>query len=393
MRHAMHVPSRHNRRTIHSAAWLLLAAAWLVSACETEAPSKLPPSASDLILQKGAKLCDQKTAVLGRYAPTAITRAVWGTGEEVRLPAARSASHAEESWFFDQDDQLVGQLFIFPNGLELKPYPVLRDTLGKLKPAIEFYLNIAQVATMQARESLDPSSLYETGDATSTTRYLVLNSTPKRLLAASFAIDPYAKLMSPYRSEFLVRIERADKAMVGSQTSAKGYADKEPFTALQEFARGEVAHFGLCGVRDDARAADAYNKAITVGFTDKVWMAEAHHKLGLALEHTGKYEPAKAAIQRALVLRPNTAQYLNSLGALYAKLGDRTQAVASFERAVTLLPNYPMARFNLAEAYEPVNVKRAIAEYETYLALVEGSEEDPSRVAKAKERVKKLKRQ
>ena len=388
----MYAPSCQNRCTLHSAGVrLLLAVAWLVSACETEAPSRLPPSASDLILQTGSKLCDQKTAVLGRYAATPVTRAAWGTGEEVRIPAGRSPWHGEESLFFDQDDQLVGRLFIFPNGLDLKPYPVLRETLGKLKPAIEFYLNIAQVATMQARENLDPSSLYETGDATSTTRYLVLNSTPRMLLAASFAIDPYAKLMSPYRSEFLVRIERADKARSGPPASAKGYADKEPFTALQQFARGEVSHFGLCGVRDDARAADAYNKAITVGFTDKGWMAEAHHKLGLALEHAGKYEPAKAAIQRALVLRPNTAQYLNSLGALYAKLGDRAQAVASFERAVTLRPNYPMARFNLAEAYEQVNVTRAIAEYETYLALVEGSDEEPSRIAKAKERVQQLK--
>ncbi len=389
----MHVPSRPTRRAAHSAAWLLLSVAWLVSACETEAPSRLPPSASDLVLQKGVKLCDQKTAVLGRHAPSTVIRAVWGTGEELRIPADRSASHAEESWFFDQDGQLVGQLFIFPNGLELKPYPVLRDTLGKLKPAIEFYLNIAQVATMQARETLDPTSLYETGDATSTTRYLVLNSKPQRLLAASFAIDPYAKLMSPYRAEFLGRIEQADKARIGSQVSAKGSVDKEPFAALQEFARGEVAHFGLCGARDDVRAADAYQKAITVGFTDKVWMAEANHKLGLALEHQGKYEPAKAAIQRALALRPNTAQYINSLGTLYVKLGDRAQAVASFERAVTLLPNYPMARFNLAEAYELVNVKRAISEYETYLALVEGSEEDLSRIAKAKQRVEQLKRQ
>lgn len=390
----MHVPSCQDRRTLQtSAGGLLLALAFLVSACETEAPSRLPPSASDLSLQKGTKLCDQKTAVLGRYATLPVTRTLWGTGEEVRVPSDRSPSHAEESMFFDQDDRLVGQLFIFPNGLELKPYPVLRETLGKLKPAVEFYLNFAQVAAMPARETLDPSSLYETGDVTSTTRYLVLNSTPQRLLAASFAIDPYAKLMSPYRSEFLARIERADKARLGSQPSAKGYTDKEPFTALQQFARGEVAHFGLCGARDDARAADAYNKAITIGFTDKVWQAEAHHKLGLALEHSGKYDQAKAAIQQALVLQPNRAQYLNSLGAVYAKLGDRTQAIASFERAVTLLPNYPMARFNLAEAYERVNPRRAIAEYETYLALVEDSDEDPSRIAKAKQRVQQLKQQ
>jgi tetratricopeptide (TPR) repeat protein len=329
--------------------------------------------------------------VLGRYAALPVTRAAWGTGEEVRIPSDRSPSHAEESLFFDQDDRLVGQLFIFPNGLDLKPYPVLRDTLGKLKPAIEFYLNIAQVAAMPARETLDPSSLYETGDATSTTRYLVLNSTPRLLLAASFAIDPYAKLMSPYRSEFLVRIERADKTRLGQPASAKGYADKEPFTALQQFARGEAAHFGLCGARDDTLAADAYNKAITIGFTDKLWQAEAHHKLGLALERSGKIEAAIAALQKALAIRPNTAELLNSLGSVYAKSGDQAQAVKAFERAVTLRPNYPMARFNLAESYERVNARRAIAEYETYLALVEGSDEDPSRIAKAMERVQQLK--
>ncbi|OGW64217.1 MAG: hypothetical protein A3H49_07300 [Nitrospirae bacterium RIFCSPLOWO2_02_FULL_62_14] len=363
--------------------------AGMLSACAMEEPSKLPPNASDLILLKSAKLCDQKPAVLSRLAGVPVKREVWGTGEELRIPADRSATGANESFFFDQDDQLVGQLFIFPSAVDLKPYPVLRETLGKLKPSLEFYLNIAQTS---ARESLDPSTLYETGDATSTVRYLVLNGDPPMLLAASFSIDPYAKLMSPYRAEFLSRIERGDKAKGGSKPSGKGSTDREAFAALQQFSRGEAAHFGSCGVKDDARAADAYGKAIAVGFSDKAWLAEAHHKLGLALERSGKLEPAKAAIQKALTIRPNTAEYLNSLGTVYARLGDHAQAVAAFERAVTLRPNYVVARFNLAEAYEPVNVRRAIAEYETYLALVEGVEEEQSRAARAQERVQALKK-
>ena len=129
-----------------------------------------------------------------------------------------------------------------------------------------------------------------------------------------------------------------------------------------------------------------------MGFSDKVWQAEAYQKLGLALERSGKLEPAKQAILKALAIRPNTAEFLNSLGSVYAKLGDHKQAVATFERAVALRPNYTVARFNLAEAYEQVNVKRAIAEYETYLALVEGIEEEQSRVAKAQERVQYLKK-
>jgi tetratricopeptide (TPR) repeat protein len=378
------------RRTLHqvAATALLLVTALCVLACETPPPSKLPPSASDLALLKSAKLCDRKPAVLGRQGGVPVRREVWGTGEELRIPADRSATGAEESLFFDQDDQAVGLLFIFPGGVNLKPYPVLRQTLGQLKPSIEFYLNIAQVP---ARENLDPSSLYETGDATSTVRYLILNGDPPTLLAASFAIDPYAKLMSPYRAEFLSRIERGDKAKGGGKPSGKGSTDKESFAALQQFARGEAAHFGSCGVKDEALAADAYGKAITVGFSDKRQLADAYHKLGLALERSGKLEPAKASIQRALEVRPNTPEFLNSLGTVYAKLGDRPRALASFERAVTLRPNYEIARYNLAEAYEETNPRRAIAEYETYLALVEGIEEEQPRAARAQARVKELK--
>lgn len=357
-------------------------------ACAMEEPSKLPPSASDLILLKTAKLCDQKSAVLGRHPGMPIKRDVWGTGEELRISADRSATGAEESLFFDQDDQLVGLLFVFPAGVSLKPYPVLRETLSQLKPKIEFYLNIGQVS---AQESLDPSALYDTGDATSTTRYMVLSGDPPTLLAASFTIDPYYKLMSPYRAEFLSRIERGGKAQGGSKPPGKGSTDREAFAALQQFARGEAAHFGSCGAKDDVRAADAYNKAIAVGFSDKNQLADAHHKLGLALDRSGKLEPAKTAIQKALAVRPNTAEFLNSLGTVYVKLGDQARAMAAFERAVTLRPNYTVARFNLAEAYEQVNVKRAIAEYETYLALVEGIEEEQSRAAKAQARVQYLK--
>ena len=370
-----------------AAAGLVLTALF-VPACETAPPSKLPPSASDLVLLKTARLCDRKPAVLGRQAGVLVRREVWGTGEELRIPADRSPTGAEESVFFDQDDQTVGLLFVFPGGVNLKPYPVLRETLGKLKPSIEFFLNIAQVP---ARENLDPSALYETGDATSTVRYLVLQGDPPTLLAASFAIDPYAKLMSPYRAEFLSRIERGDKAKGGAKPSGKGSTDKESFAALQQFARGEAAHFGSCGVKDETRAADAYGKAITVGFSDKLWLAEANHKLGLALERSGKLEPARASIQRALEIRPNTPEFLNSLGTVYVKLGDRPRALASFERAVTLRPNYAVARYNLAEAYEETNPRRAISEYETYLALVEGVEEEQSRAAKAQARVKELK--
>ena len=57
---------------------------------------------------------------------------------------------------------------------------------------------------------------------------------------------------------------------------------------------------------------------------------------------------------------------------------------------MTLRPNYAIARYNLAEAYEPTNPKRAISEYETYLALADGIPDEANRIAHVQQRVKVL---
>jgi hypothetical protein len=47
------------------------------------------------------------------------------------------------------------------------------------------------------------------------------------------------------------------------------------------------------------------------------------------------------------------------------------------KKPCSCVPNYAIARFNLAEAIADTNPKRAITEYETYLALT--SKESPKR--------------
>ena len=368
-----------------------LAIGLLISACAAPPPrSNLPPSASDLILLKSTRLCDLKPAFLQRRGSVAPHRETWGSGEELRIAANRSESGAEESFFFDEDGLLVGAVFSFPTGHSLRPYPVLRRTLSQLKPALEFYLNIAQTAD---RANLDPSTLYETGDEKSTTQYIVLSAAESpTLLLASFSVDPYSKLLSPYRKEFLARIERGDKAKGSQRPGGQGAENKESFPAIQQFARGQTAHLSYCGSRNYDIAAEAYAKSIKHGFPNKVWLAEAYHKLGLALEGKGQLEQAKIEMQQSLTVRPNTPEVLNNLGTVYKKLGDQDKAMAAFEKSVTLRPNYPLARYNLAEAYETVNAKRAISEYETYLALVEGIPEEAERAVRARQRVNALSR-
>lgn len=370
----------------------LFAMVGLVIGCSgSAAPVKppLPPSKSDLVLLASMALCERKAEFLKKHSPTTHTTKDWGSGQELTIPSENSASQGEESYFFDEDGVLVGALFAFPKGLDLKPYPVLRDTLSQLKPSVEFYLSVAQLET---RTNMESSALLETGDEKSTTQYLVIGLGEQPiLLQASFTIDPYVRLFSPYRREFLERLRTPAGGKGGQQMESQGAEDKEPFSSLQQFARGQAAQLAYCGDKNYDIAADAYQKTIVSGFTNKVWLAEAHHKLGLAWEAKGRFDKAKTEMLQSLALRPNIPEVLNNLGTVQIKLGDKAAGLSLFEKAVVLRPNYALARYNLAEASEATNLKRALSEYETYLAIVEGIPEEADRIAHAKERIKVLK--
>lgn len=367
---------------------------WLTvyfTACETPNPRQqnLPPSESDLPLLKSASVCERKENFLQRHPLASLKVTRWGTGQELMIPADRSPLHGDESYFFDEDGLLVGALYSFPGGLDLKPYPVLRHTLTLLKPALEFYLHVANLST---ESSMDSTALYETGDEKTTTQYLVISFRERpALLQASVTTDPYVRLFSPYRREFLSRLKPSGGRKEGQQVDTQGAEDKEPFASLQQFARGQTAQLSYCGPQNYRVAADAYQKAIASGFTNKVWQAEAHHKYGQTLYGLGEYEKAKSEMLQSLAIRPNTPEILNNLGSVHQKLGDKAAAQAAFEKAVVLRPNYAIARFNLAETVEPTNPKRALTEYETYLALADGIPEEADRIALVQQRVKALK--
>ena len=382
----------HTFRALLLRLWIVcgLGLGFLLNGCETPAKKPiLPPSESDLVLLNSTTLCTSTSTFLKTHPPASLTPRDWGAGQEFILPADRSPSHGDESYFFDEDGVLVGIVFTYPSGLDLNPYPVLRHTLMQLKPTLEFYLN---VANLSSGASMDSSALYETGDEKTTTQYLVLGPREHQtLLQASRTIDPYVRLFSPYRREFLERLRYPRGQKPGQQLDSQGAEDKEPFPSLQQFARGQTAQLSYCGTQSYDTAAAAYQKAIATGFANKVWLAEAHHKLGLAWEGKGQHEKAKAEMLQSLAIRPNTPEILNNLGTVYSKLGDKANALASFEKAVTLRPNYAIARYNLAEAYEPTNPRRALSEYETYLALVEGNPDEANRIAQVQQRVKTLK--
>ena len=369
--------------------WVLLCGAlatWSSCSSTPQPEPGLPPSASDLELLGSTKLCDDQTLILSQWKGTAFTQEPWGSGKRLQRLAQSSQPDHDRFYFFNEEGILVGAIFRYTSGLNLKPYPVLRQTLSELPPSSAFFLDPSQlIQSIKAKSAV----LYRTGNKTTTTQYLVLDDEERpQLLVASMAIDPYEQLLSSYQETYLpglVRSAHADK----EKESALRQDNK--FLALQQFARGEGALFSSCGHRQLDVAVDAYQQAVDYGFKDTVRLAESHHRLGLALLEKGQAKEAQHQLEKALEIRPNVPEVINNLGSVLAQQKKRAQAVTLFQQAIVLRPNYARARFNLAEALEKVDVRRAIEEYETYLALVEGIPEEKRRMLLVEERLKRLK--
>lgn len=359
---------------------------WVGGCSSTPPKPQFPPSESDLGLFTEDRPCVSEKVVRTRVNEGQVSQEPWGIGKEVRGAIQVGNTTATRSSFVDSDGMVVGVLYVFPEGLSLDPYPVLHRTISRLKPTVEFYLNMSG---LPKKERTASASLHLTGDETSTTQYLVVDAQENpKLLMALIAIDPYAEMLSLYKPEFLTRISKAEWT---SRPQRAAPPAEGGLKALQQFARGETALLGSCGNQDADKAAHAYAQALEYGLEDESRMAEAHHRLGLALQKQGKHEDAVKEIKKALHVRPNNPEMWNNLGTLYQEQNKPREAIDAFERAVTLKPNYGRARYNLAVAYEPFNVRRAIEEYETYLALAEGVYEEQERAAQAQKRVDRLK--
>ncbi len=340
----------------------------------------LPPSASDLDLLGATRLCDAQKTIVQHWKGIRYERVPWGSGEQLEREGQRG--QPDRFYFFNDEQRLVGAVFRYNQGLPLKPYPVLRQTLSELIPSSRFYLDPTQLLSQTDAQS---AALYRTGDYTSTTQYLVLETEENpTLLVASVVIDPYEQLLSSYHETFLPGLNRS------SSSRPKEPEPSGDFLGLQQFARGEAALFGSCGTAQPKIAVEAYRRAIQNGLEDEARLAEAHHRLGLAFRDQGQLTEAQHELEQAVSLRPNDPAIMTNLGRILADQQQASHAIKLFERALVIRPNYAEARFNLGKSLEAINTRRAIEEYETYIALVEGIPRETKRIDFVRERVRRL---
>jgi tetratricopeptide (TPR) repeat protein len=361
--------------------------------CSSGPPrSSLPPSASDLNVLGHSYLCQTKTEARSNWLKPGIQKTAWGNGSEYFQEI--SVPNKEGQWVvFNKDDILVGVITVFPEGISLNDYPMLRKTLSQLPPAREFYLTSSQLLEGQVPES---ATLYRTGEANTTHQYYVRHRPGQddQLIMAIFVLDPYEPLLDGNHPRFLSYLKTAsshyDPKKGPSPTSS---STNKNFLGLQQFARGEIALFASCGTQHPDIAKDAYQQAIQYGLSETKQLAEAHHRLGLALSHLEKLPEAQASMEAALAIQPHASNILNSYGTVLVKRKKITAGIQAYEQALALQPAYAKARFNLATVFESINPKRAIQEYETFIVLAEDNPAETAKVALAKAKIKTLEHQ
>jgi hypothetical protein len=312
-------------------------------------------------------------------------RGVWGTGEEVIVYRTTAGRESEYHLFFDDRGSLVGYIDIVYQGIDLATQPAYAAWIAK-QIATDFLLP-SEIAQRLA----GPTSgrLYmDQGERISGRAIVIPHKGRQLLYIDSNVLTAYGPLLTPYKIEYLAQI----LLPIDSASARFGphVSESRDYVARQQFAKAEIAHFALCGSPEVDVAVQAYRRAIDIGLSEPLYQAEAYHRLGLAYRDKGLFKEAAASMEMSLKIRPSIPEVVNHLGKVYEMMGDSARAVEAYQTAIGLKANYALAHFNLAEAIEAAQPRRALTAYENYLAYVDPKSGEKDRIAKAKERVQVL---
>ena len=83
-----------------------------------------------------------------------------------------------------------------------------------------------------------------------------------------------------------------------------------------------------------------------------------YNKKGADYYHKGMYNKAIAEFQKAIMIKPDYAEAHNNLGVIYRTKGMYDNAIDEFQMAIRFKPKFAIAYYNLARAYSQKNDKQ-----------------------------------
>ena len=113
--------------------------------------------------------------------------------------------------------------------------------------------------------------------------------------------------------------------------------------------------------QDFSRAVDLISRAIDVYPADP----SMHFNLANALKDTGRVHEALASYDKAIALKPDYAEAYSNRGNTLKAMGNLSESIASYDKAVKLRPNYADAYYNRGNALQDINeLHAAVKSYE-----------------------------
>lgn len=121
--------------------------------------------------------------------------------------------------------------------------------------------------------------------------------------------------------------------------------------------------------------------------------ARVHFGLGkIYYNEKQLYHEAVAEYQQAITLDPKYLEAHMSLGEIYGEKGLYQDAIARYNQVLTFDPNHPGATYGLALAYERVDPKKAIDQWQRYIDLASTVSTEKDWVDIARKHLEKLRR-
>lgn len=143
----------------------------------------------------------------------------------------------------------------------------------------------------------------------------------------------------------IVKLGAFDSGVVQS----KVFGLRRPVVAVALFVAIALVST-IAATRENGHWSDSYSLWSNAARVRPTYWA-AHYNIGVALLDSKRFDEARASLERADSLNHNEADVLDSLGRAYDGIGDTSNAVTSFKKALEINPEMFQSYNNLGSLY------------------------------------------